>query len=365
MSAIRKEEQDMLPRSNQFQENDIFKLTEKYQFGELHFKEDNKTGLKSIIAIHSTKLGPSLGGCRFIEYPSTQAALHDVMRLAQAMSYKAAICGLELGGGKAVILKPPHVEDHQAFFESFGEFVNDLGGRYITAMDAGTFEEDMNIIARKTSFIASHSQPGGISGNPAPYTARGVLEGMRASVKHHFKTDDFSNIHVVIQGVGQVGYYLAKFLHERGAKLSVCDVNEIAVNRCVEEFSTNIISLDDAIATQCDILAPCALGGIINDKTVDLIKAKVIAGCANNQLEHPEIAHRLLQKGISYAPDFLINAGGLIHAASIYFGKSEEKTLEKIGEIYPRMLDIFQRSEQEQRGTNEIVIEIAKEIVGK
>ncbi len=352
----------MLPSN--ISEQDLFELIKYYGFGDLHFKYDRATNLQAIIAIHSTKLGPALGGCRFIEYPNTLSALRDVMRLAQSMSYKAALAGLTLGGGKSVILKPAAIADRTTFFKQFGNFVNELGGRYVTAMDAGTTEDDMNVIATQTSYVASNSR-GNLSGNPGPFTALGTFDGIRAAVKHKFKRDDLKGLHVVIQGVGQVGFQTAKMLHNCGSKLTVCDVNQEAVQRAVKELNATAVDLAEAIQVKCDIFSPCALGGVINDKSINQINAPIVAGCANNQLENPMHGEQLRQKGILYAPDYVINAGGLIHAASLYFGHSTQQTQAKIAEIYDRLLSIFERSDKQSLAANLVADAMAKEIVGK
>ncbi|MCW5590252.1 MAG: Glu/Leu/Phe/Val dehydrogenase [Legionellales bacterium] len=336
---------------------------EEFQFEDIHFKRDKKTGLHAIVAIHNTKLGPALGGCRFIEYPNTLSALKDVMRLAQSMSYKAALAHLKLGGGKSVILKPKTLDNREIFFETFGEFVQEIGGRYITAMDSGTTETDMNIIARKTSYVASNTRQGH-SGNPAPFTAMGCFYGMKAALEYKLKKTDFKNIHVVLQGVGQVGIALAKILHEHGAKLTVCDVNQQAVLNCVQQFNATPVTLDEATSIACDIFAPCALGGTINDQTIGKINAPIIAGCANNQLEKPKHGNILFEKDILYAPDYLINAGGLIYACSLYYGESEETIRANLEKIYDRLLEVFARSERDKQATHLVVDKMAKEILG-
>jgi leucine dehydrogenase len=344
--------------------SDIFQLTEHFDFGTLHFRRDKQTGLHAIVAIHNTTLGPALGGCRFIPYDTSAAAILDAMRLARAMSYKSAIAGLKLGGGKSVIIKHDKITDREALFTSFGKFVDDIGGRYITAMDSGTSEQDMNIIAQQTNYVASQSQPGGKSGDPSPYTAQGVVQGIKAAVKHQLKTDELKEIHVVIQGVGNVGYNIAKILHQQGARLTVADINPQAVARCVEEFAANSVDYNEAASIECDVFAPCALGGIINDTSIQQLKTSIIAGAANNQLARLHHGEQLRERGILYAPDYVINAGGLIQAATLYLGGSEKETEKKVNRIHDQLLEIFTRAEKQQRPTNEITDHLAKEILG-
>jgi leucine dehydrogenase len=248
--------------------------------------------MRAIVAIHSTKLGPALGGCRFIEYPNTNAAIIDALRLARGMSYKAAISDLAFGGGKAVIIKPKGAFDRTALFKAFGRFVEELGGRYITAKDSGTTLEDMDIIATITNYVSSTSE----MVDPSPFTAHGVRRGIEAAVKFQLGKDSLDGLRVAIQGVGYVGHYLAAELHALGAKLIVADTDTAAVTRCVNEFGAQAVGVDDIYAVDCDVFAPCALGAIINDVTIPRIKASIIAGAANNQLDENRHGKILKQK---------------------------------------------------------------------
>ncbi len=323
-------------------ENDIalsdpFKLAEEMEFGDIHFKHDKDSGLNAIIAIHNTRLGPAVGGCRFYPYASTQEALYDAMRLAQGMSYKAAIAGLPTGGGKSVIIRPKEIKNRKALFESFGNFVEQLGGRYVTAVDSGTSVDDMNVIATRTQHVSSTSH----TGDPSPYTALGVRRGMDAALKSKYNKDDLSGIHVVIQGAGHVGYYLAKELHALGAKLTFSDVNKQALARVIAEFGGEQVNPDAVYDVSCDVFAPCALGGTLNRNTVARLQTKIIVGAANNQLASPNIAQLLQEKDILYAPDYVVNAGGLMQIELV----DEKIVLEKVNAIYDTSLDIFGRSQ--------------------
>ncbi len=327
-------------------------------FGNLHFKVDSATGMKAIIAIHSTTRGPALGGCRFIEYPSTTTAINDVMRLAKGMSYKAASANLPLGGGKAVIIKPCGTYDRDAYFHAFGKFINELGGQYITALDSGTQLPDMDIIAQHTPYVASLST---FNGDPSPYTARGVLSGIQAAVEFKLGKSSLKGIKVAIQGLGHVGYALASLLHDLGAELIVADINELAVEHAITEFGARAVTTDLIHKTHCDVYAPCALGGALNDFTINQLQTSIVAGAANNQLARANHGQLLHDKGILYAPDYVINAGGLIFAASKYLGTAGESMMEQIANIHLSMVEIFKRSVLENRSTTEIADCIAQE----
>jgi len=329
-----------------------------HQFGDLHFKVDVKTGLIAIIAIHSTKLGPALGGCRWIPYTSSADAVLDALRLARGMSYKAALTNLPYGGGKSVIMRPAGTIDTKAYFRKFGEFVQELGGRYITAVDSGTSLDEMDIIHEVTPYVASLSKH---RDEPSPFTAEGVLRGMHAAIRYGLNKESFEGLHIAIKGVGKVGHHLATLLHERGARLTVADVNPESVQRCVKEFKAQVSTPDDIHALPCDVFSPCALGAGLNKKTIPNIKAKVIAGAANNQLARHTLAQLLHDKGILYAPDYVINAGGLIFATTMYEGKPADQCLEKIAAIEETLNEIFERSKRENSPPSEIADAIGNE----
>lgn len=344
-------------------EQDILEYAAAMHCQELHMTVDEHTKLKAVIAIHSTALGPALGGCRLIEYPSTDAAVVDAIRLAQGMTYKAAMADLSLGGGKMVILKPKEIHNRNEFFRAVGRFVNTLNGRYITAVDSGTSVEDMDIVSTETKHVTSTSHGTLTFADPSLLTAHGVLRGIQAAVKYKLKKDNLQNIHVAIQGVGHAGYPLAKELHAAGAKLTVFDIKHESMQRCVKEFNAKTVSdLDSLISLECDVFAPCALGAILNDRTIAHLKAPIVAGCANNQLEEPRHGSLLLHHGILYAPDYVINAGGLIYVAAQY-GLTEQEANEKIENLYHTLMSIFERSTKEGIATNEIADLIAREKV--
>lgn len=333
---------------------------EEHNFGDIHFKVDPKTGLRAIVAIHSTKLGPALGGCRFIEYPDTGAALYDVMRLARGMSYKSACAGLPLGGGKSVILKPKQIADRKAFFESFGDFVQSLGGRYITADDSGTGIAEMDIINQRTPYVASGSR---LESEPSPYTAYGVKHGIDAAVLFKLKKNSVEGLHVAIQGAGKVGYYLGKALVESGARVTVADVNMEACEKAKRDFGAEVVSVNDIHRIICDVYAPCALGASLNEQTIPEIRATIVAGAANNQLAHHIHGKELFDRDILYAPDYVINAGGVIHCAYQYDHKMVENREQQIERIYDTLLTVFERSARENQSTDVIADRMAEEIL--
>ncbi len=318
----------------------LFELAASLGFGDVHFKLDPAVDLQAIVAIHSTRLGPALGGCRLLPYPSTEAAVLDAMRLARGMTYKAAISGLPQGGGKAVLILPPYIKDREAYFESFARFVDELGGRYITAVDSGTSPADMDIVARYTSHVACTSASLAGTGDPSPHTALGVCRAIEAAVRFKLGGDDLADIHVAIQGVGHVGYPLARELHNRGARLTVCDVNPAASERCVEEFGATAVASERIYDVPCDVFAPCALGAVINDATIGRLHARIVAGAANNQLEDVRQGDVLHRRGILYAPDYVVNAGGIIQIAL----HDQSAMHAKIMAIYDTLTRIFEES---------------------
>lgn len=339
-------------------QEDFLEYALNHGFGDLHFKVDKATGMRAIIAIHNTKLGPALGGCRFIEYKDIYSAIKDAMRLARGMSYKAASVNLPLGGGKAVIIKPSGTFDREAYFHAFGKFVNELNGRYITALDSGTLLSDMDIISEHTPYVASLTAH---DGDPSPYTAKGIFRGIEAAVSFKLKKNSLHGIHVAIQGLGHVGYQLAKYLHEAGAKLTVADVNPEFVRQAVAEFGASVVSTDDIHKVACDVFSPCALGAIINDVSIHQLQTSIIAGAANNQLAHTYHGQMLHDKDICYAADYIINAGGLIYAARKYFHTHEELVTQQINGIGTSLLEIFERSARENRPASDIADTLAQE----
>jgi leucine dehydrogenase len=322
----------------------VFDKLRAYDFGELHFKCDKGTGLRAIVAIHDSRLGPALGGCRFLPYDTDDAAITDALRLARGMTYKAALAGLAHGGGKSVLMRPERHFDRVALFKAFGKFVEDLGGHYITAEDSGTGLEDMEVIRTTTKHVTGVGPSSGGSGDPSPFTALGVRRGIEACVKAQLHRDSLEGVHVAVQGVGHVGYYLCKELHTAGAKLSVADVDPLKSERAQREFGASVVPLDRIFATECEVLAPCALGSALNDTTIPTLKAKVVAGAANNQLAEPRHGDDLHARGILYAPDYAINAGGLVNVAQEVLGYDADKARDKTLKIYDTIFDIADRS---------------------
>ena len=339
---------------------DLFDELDQSGFGDLHLKQDPRSGLRAIVAVHSTKLGPALGGCRFVEYASTADAVRDALRLAQGMSYKSALAGLPLGGGKAVIIKPNKAFDRQAYFHAFGDFVESLNGRYITAVDSGTELHDMNIIGQRTRYVASLSEE---HGDPSPSTVSGILRGIEAAVMFTLDRSSLSGLKVAIQGLGQVGFDLAHRLHQQGARLTVADVNADRVADAVRRFSATEVLVQDIHKVPCDVFAPCALGGILNSSSIAELQTRIVAGGANNQLAEPLDGQRLHDRGILYAPDYVINAGGVIYASSKYFSSSEASAQQKINNIRNALLEIFNRSRQDNQACNLIADGLARELL--
>ncbi|MGG0284197.1 branched-chain amino acid dehydrogenase [Peribacillus butanolivorans] len=325
---------------------EIFKYLEKYDYEQLLFCQDKQSGLKAIIAIHDTTLGPALGGTRMWTYATEEEAIEDALRLSKGMTYKNAAAGLNLGGGKTVIIGDPRKDKNEEMFRAFGRYIQGLNGRYITAEDVGTTVEDMDLIHEETDFVTGISPAFGSSGNPSPVTAYGVYRGMKAAAKEAFGTDSLEGKVVAVQGVGNVAYNLCRHLHEEGAKLIVTDINKESVARAVESFGAIAVNPDEIYGVQCDIYAPCALGAVINDQTINQIKAKVIAGAANNQLKEPVHGDQIHEKGIVYAPDYVINAGGVINVADELLGYNRERALKKVETVYDtieRVIEIAKR----------------------
>lgn len=338
----------------------LFRYANRLNYGDVHFKFDRVTGLQAIVAIHNLNRGPAIGGCRLIHYASSDAALEDALRLGYMMSYKAAVSNLKHGGAKAVIIKPAVIKDRRAFFEAFGDFVNELGGRYITAMDSGTTQDDMDIIATRTPFVTC-TTASGTGADPSPETALGVRRGIEAAVQFKLHKDSLEGIHVSIQGAGHVGYYLAKELKALGARLTMCDVNQARLQQCVAEFGVEVCLPDDIYDVQADVFAPCALGAILNLETIKRLNVSIVAGSANNQLAHSKQGELLHERGILYAPDFVINAGGLIYVAAIYEHADPVKGVQQVSDIYFSCMEIFERANKENCATNKVAEQIARE----
>ncbi len=329
-------------------------------YGDVHIKFDHETGLQAIVAIHNLNRGPAIGGCRMISYANMDNAMEDALRLGYMMSYKAAITNLPHGGAKSVIIKPKVIKNREALLEKFGEFVQELGGRYITAVDSGTSPADMDIIAKRSTYVTCTSRSGSGS-DPSPLTALGVRRGIEAAVKFQMDRDTLDGIHVAIQGAGHVGYYLAKELSQRGAVITITDINASALQRCIDEFGVNVCSPDEIYDIDANVFAPCALGATINLNTINRLKTSIIAGSANNQLAHNYYAAKLQERGILYAPDFLINSGGLIHVAVTYAHGDMHESLKKINDLYQMTYELFERAASENLDTHKVAVMIAQE----
>jgi leucine dehydrogenase len=319
---------------------------------------DTATGYHGIIAIHSTILGPAIGGTRFWNYASEAEALTDALRLSQGMTYKSALAGVPFGGGKSIIIGDNKTSNREHLLRAHGRFVDTLQGRYITAEDVGTSPADMEIMRLETQHV------GGLlsgAGDPSPYTARGVFRAIQASSKFLWNSDDVSGATVAIQGCGHVGYSLAKLLHEAGAKLIVTDVDNISVSRVVNEFGAECVRPADIFSTRAEIFAPCALGGVINDATIPELKVQIVAGAANNQLLEDRHGAMLRERKILYAPDYVANAGGVLHGCTELLGWGREYSAGKIDEIYDTLLRIFENAEAQGEPTNKAADRLAED----
>ncbi|MCF6094423.1 branched-chain amino acid dehydrogenase [Microaerobacter geothermalis] len=343
----------------------IFEYMEKYDYEQLVFCQDKTSGLKAIIAIHDTTLGPALGGTRMWTYDTEEDAIIDALRLARGMTYKNAAAGLNLGGGKTVIIGDPRKDKNEEMFRAFGRYIQGLNGRYITAEDVGTTVADMDLIHMETDYVTGISPAFGSSGNPSPVTAYGVYRGMKAAAKEAFGTDDLKGLTIAIQGVGNVAYNLCRHLHEEGAKLIVTDINQDAVQRAVEEFGAKAVAPNEIYGQECDIFSPCALGAVINDETIPQLKAKVIAGAANNQLKEERHGDALHEMGIVYAPDYVINAGGVINVADELQGYNRERAMKKVESIYDNVAKVFEISKRDHIPTYKAADRMAEERIEK
>ena len=325
------------------------------------FCNDKDTGLKAIIGIHNTVLGPALGGTRMWKYTNEWEALNDVLRLSRGMTFKSAITGLNLGGGKAVIIGDSKIDKTPEMIAKFGQYVDSLSGKYITAEDVGTTTADMDLIRQYTKSVTGVSIEKGGSGNPSPVTAYGVFMGMKAAAKYKFGTDNLSGKKVLVQGIGHVGETLVQYLVNEGAQVIISDINQVRMEEIGEKYGAKLFSGDDLYSADVDIYAPCALGATINDDTIHKIKAKVIAGAANNQLANENIHGALLQeKGILYAPDFLINAGGIINVYGEIAGYGIDEAMRRTENIYNTTLEIFSYAEANNLTTHQAAFTIAQ-----
>jgi len=327
----------------------------------IHFIEDEPSGLRAIIAVHSTNLGPSAGGTRLWHYDTEAEAITDALRLSRGMSFKNAMAGLQLGGGKGVIIRPPGVFDRVALFRAYGRAIEDLNGQYITAEDVGVSPDDMRAVKTQTNNVGGLEEGDHASGDPSPITAEGVFRGLIIAALHKFGHSDLSEKTIAVQGLGHVGYAVCSQLHAVGAKLIVADINQALCQAAKAEFGADVMDPDIIHAAKADVFVPCALGGAVNAKTVETIQAKIIAGAANNQLATPDMDSLLMSKGILYAPDFVINAGGIINIAGEVRGDySLDWVRGKLEGLEETLNDIFQQSVAKNRPTGEIAEEIAR-----
>ncbi|QQR90280.1 MAG: Glu/Leu/Phe/Val dehydrogenase [Myxococcales bacterium] len=329
-------------------------------YGNLYVSVEATAKLKAIIAVHDTRLGPALGGCRFAAYPDQNSAIRDAMRLARGMTFKAALARLPHGGGKSVILLPDGEFDREQLFKAFGRMINRLSGQYYSAEDSGTTTADMLAIRSETPYVTGIDSQHGGSGDPSPFTALGVRRGIEACMRFINGSDSLEGIRVAIQGVGAVGYHLAKELHALGANLVVADTNKERCHKVVEEFGASMLGVDEITKTACDVFSPCALGGAINDLSVEQIKCKVVAGAANNQLATADQGNQLKRRGILYAPDYAINAGGLINVAQELKTYDEGIVRERTMKIYDTIWEILERAKKEDRSSDEIADRMAQ-----
>jgi len=299
---------------------------------------------RGFVAIHSTKLGPAVGGTRFWKYENDEAAVQDLLRLARGMTYKNALAGIPFGGGKSIVLRSDGEIDRETIFRAHGRFVETFGGRYITAEDVGTSPADMEFVRRETNHVAGLL---GKSGDPSPVTGRGVFRALQAAARHSWGSDDVSGRTVTLQGCGNVGYWLASNLHQAGARLVVSDVDPTKVERVIKEFGAVAVAPQEIYSTDADIFAPCALGGIINDETIPQLKVEIVVGGANNQLLEARHGDELTRLGILYAPDYAANSGGMISGCRELLGWEASKSAAKVEEIYDTLLGIFHMAEAE------------------
>ncbi|MDA7568309.1 hypothetical protein N8742_01250 [Emcibacteraceae bacterium] len=331
---------------------------------QLVYFNDEESGLKAFIAVHNAVLGPGAGGCRMWPYENEMDALNDALRLSRGMSYKNAMAGLPLGGGKAVIIANSKTDKSEELFKAFGRCVQKMDGKYITAEDVGMTTEDMMIIANETDYIAGLPHGDHASGDPSPFTARGVYNGIRAAVKYKLGKDSLEGLTVAVQGVGHVGLYLCENLHRDGAKIIVSDIIQEHLDEAVQKYGATIISPDDILSVECDVLSPCALGAILNDDTIPNLKTAIVAGGANNQLANDSHGVRLMDRGILYAPDYVINAGGIINVFGETSGNYDLGSINsKVDNIYDTLIHIFERADAEKRPTNVVADEMAEEII--
>ena len=339
----------------------IFETLAQTGHEEVVFCHNKDAGLKAIIAIHNSVLGPALGGLRMWNYATEQDALNDVLRLSRGMTYKAAVSGLNLGGGKAVIIGDPAVDKSEALFRAFGRFVNSLNGRYITAEDVGIDVNDMEYVFKETPFVTGVHQVHGGSGDPSPFTAYGTLQGLMAALQAKFGNEEVGDYAYAVQGVGHVGMEFVKLLRERGAKVFVTDINKELVQRAVDDHGAEAVAPDQIYDVDAQVYSPSALGGTVHENTLPRLKCQVICGAANNQLANDEIGDEVMRKGILYAPDYAVNAGGLMNVSLEIDGYNRERAMRMLRTIYFNLGRIFEIAQRDGIPTYKAADRMAEE----
>lgn len=342
----------------------VFELMEKNGHEQLVFCQDEPSGLRAIIGIHSTALGPALGGLRMWPYKCEEDAIVDVLRLSRGMTYKNAAMGLNFGGGKSVIIGDPRKDKSEQLFRAFGRFVDSLGGRYYTAEDVGTGVEEIAIVHQQTRYVLGLREK---SGDPSPLTAYGVYRGMKACLRAAFGDESLKGRRVAIQGMGHVGVYLARHLFEEGAQLFVADIFPERVEAGVKEFGARAVPPEAIYDVDCDVFAPCALGAVINDETLPRLKCRIVAGAANNQLSEPRHGDALFERGVIYAPDYVINGGGVMNVAEEFTGGgySQERSYARVATIYDKVARVLQMSRDESIPTYRAADRMAEERIAR
>ncbi len=340
----------------------IFDYLEEYDYEQLVFCHDKSSGLKAIIGIHDTTLGPALGGTRFWDYENEEDAIIDVLRLSKGMTYKNAAAGLNFGGGKTVIMGDPKKIKSEVLFRTLGRYIEGLNGRYITAEDVNSTTEDMFYVNQETDYVVGLE---GKSGNPSPVTAFGVYRGILAALESVYGSSDLNGKTIAIQGLGAVGYELCRLLKEAGANLIVTALSKESIDRVVNDFGAESVAPDEIYGVECDVFAPCALGAIINDFTIDKLKCRIIAGAANNQLKDTKHGDILDEKGILYIPDYVINAGGVINVYEEFVGYDKEKAMEKASKIFDNVNEIIEISKRDSIPTYKAADKLAEDRIAK
>ncbi|MGY4490550.1 Leu/Phe/Val dehydrogenase [Pseudomonas sp. TE3610] len=337
----------------------MFALMQSTRTHALHLAVDPATGLRAVVAIHNCRAGPAIGGCRYLAYPDDESAMVDAIRLAQGMSYKAALAGLPFGGGKAVIIRSPHVENRAGLFEAFGRFIETLDGRFITAVDSGTSTADMDCVAQHTRHVTSTTA----AGDPSPHAAMGVFAGIRATAMARLGTDNLEGLRIAVQGLGNVGYAVAEQLHAAGAELLVSDLDPGKVQLAMEQLGAHPVQPEALASTPCDIFSPCGLGSILNGQSVSQLRCAAVAGSANNQLTSLPVADQLEKRGILYAPDYVINSGGLIYVALKHQGEEVGTITAHLARIGTRLTEVFAHAQAEKRSPARVAETLAEKLI--